>query len=221
MTESGPPYPPDPTAGSNAIGLFVIGESAIGDIPSFDVWKTIISQYSNSPRLTALILALWSALDQTVNVGSFFDNIYNIQTAVGFGLDVWGRILSVSRVLQVAASDYIGFEEALPGSDSFNNGPFYGGGTITNNYPLSDDAYRSLLLTKAAANITDGSIPSLNQILLALFPNRGNAYVQDNGDMTMDYVFSFGLSPLDVAILEQSGVIPHPVGVSVSVISLS
>ena len=44
-----------PAPGSNAIGTFIIGASPIGDIPVFDPWQTVISQYANSPILTTLI----------------------------------------------------------------------------------------------------------------------------------------------------------------------
>ena len=48
---SGPPYPPQTGAlsGSNTVGGFVIGTSQIGSIKPFDAWRTIISQYANSP----------------------------------------------------------------------------------------------------------------------------------------------------------------------------
>jgi len=215
---SGPPYPLSPVAGSNGIGLFAIGISAVGDIPTFDVWKTVISQYANSPILTTLIGNLFSYLDQTVNIETFFDNVINIDTAIGHGLDVWGNILGVSRTLQVATGDNFGFAEALPGSDSFGQGAFYAGTPLTSNYQLTDAAYRVLLLAKAAANITDCSIPALNIILLSLFPHRGNCYVTDGGDMTMTYTFNFALSPVELAIVENSGVLPKPVGVSATVV---
>ena len=46
------PDPFRPKTGSNGIGGFVIGVSPIGDIPPFDFWKTIISQYANSDVIT-------------------------------------------------------------------------------------------------------------------------------------------------------------------------
>jgi len=67
-------------------------------------------------------------------------------------------------------------------------------------------------------NISDGSIPSFNQILLTLFPNRGLVYVADGLNMTMQFVFSFALTPVELAIMEQSGVLPNPAGVVVSIV---
>ena len=244
---TGPTYPPPPGAGSNAIGRFQIGVSPVGDIPPFNVWQTIISQYANSPILTSIILAFDAALDQTQNLDALFDNVWNVDTANGLGLDIWGRIVGVNRTLEVTAGNWFGFAEASPGADTFGQGAFYSGAALTSNYDLSDQAYRQLIFAKAAANITDGSIPAINRILMNLFPNRGNAYVTEgtqiapyfgfaestnaNGfgqapffdgetisTMTMTYTFQFQLTPVELAIVQNSGVLPKPVGVKATVV---
>jgi hypothetical protein len=215
---SGPPYP-KAVPGSNGIGQFIIGMSPIGDIPPFDYFKTIISQYSNSPILLQLISDFDENIDQTSNFTQFFDTIFNVDTAVGYGLDVWGRIVGVTRILSVpVGTGNFGFEEAGIGALPFGQGVFFSGGTLTSNFALSDDAFRVLIFAKALANISDGSIKSINQILINLFPNRGNAFVVDGLDMTMQYKFNFFLSPVELAIVGNSGVLPKPVGVSVSVV---
>ncbi|MES2167953.1 MAG: DUF2612 domain-containing protein [Pseudomonadota bacterium] len=215
---SGPDYPPSPGPDSNSIGNFVIGVSTIGDIPPFNYLRTIISQYANSEILTRLIANMDAYIDQTANFQSLFDMIWNVDTAQGYGLDVWGRIVGVSRTLNVVSpGDYFGFQEALPGSQPFNQSPFYIGTPLTTNYELSDSAFRVLIFAKALSNICDGSIPAINQILMKLFPNRGNAYVVDGLDMTMIYKFEFVLTPVELAIVLQSGVLPKPTGVSATV----
>ena len=111
---------------------------------------------------------------------------------------------------------YLGFSEATD-AQNFDLGIFYSGSQLTANFALTDLAYRRVLLAKAALNITDGSTSSINTILRALFPDSGNCYVRDNFDMTMTFVFGIRLSKVDYAIVVQSGVLPRPVGVSVSV----
>jgi len=247
MTDTGPIYPSGPQPGSNGLGLFQIGVSPLGTIPPFSIWSTVLSQYANSPILIQLIENIFEYLDQTKNFDTFFDAIWNIDTAQGVGLDCWGRIVGVNRVLQVETGNWFGFNEALPGSYTFGQGPFYSGSTLTENYALSDESYRQLIFAKAAANITDGSIPAINRILMTLFPNRGNAYVTDgfqggswfgfaesqnafgfnqasfyNGQtietMVMTYTFTFQLSPVELAIVQQSGVLPKSTGVAASVV---
>ncbi len=247
---SGPPYPhPNPAPGSNAIGEFQIGVSPIGTITPFDVWTTVLSQYANAPILTQLITDMAQYLDQTANFDAFFDLIWNVDTAIGHGLDVWGRIVNVSRTLQVPAGNYFGFAEASgDGTDSFGQAPFYVGAPLTQNYDLTDDAYRLLIIAKALLNITDCSYPAINQILLNLFPNRGNCYVADGypfdglffgfaeqldtqpfgqapffsgeslPNMSITYVFDFRLTAVELAIITQSGAIPKPTGVRARVL---
>lgn len=207
---------------SNAIGSFIIGVSEIGDIEPFDFWTTVISQFANSERLIQLLENFDSYVNQTVNMAAFFDMIWNVDTAQGYGLDVWGRIVGVTRTLHITFStaDYLGFKEALPGSNPFGQAPFFAGDPLTNNFELSDDAFRVLIFAKALANISDGSIPSINQLLINLFPNRGNAYVTDGEDMSMTYTFTFALTPVELAILGQSGILPKPVGVSASIVQV-
>lgn len=213
---SGPPPYVDPA--SNAIGTFVIGVSPIGTIPSFDVWTTIIEQYANSPILDQLITDFASYVDPTINLESFFDLVWNVDTAQGHGLDVWGRIVDVSRTLHIVLDKYFGFAEQGLTVGTFGESSFFNGSSpATNNFNLPDDQYRVLIFAKALSNISDGSIPSINQILLNLFPHRGNAYVKDNLDMSMTYRFEFILSPVELAIVTQSNVIPKPTGVSVDV----
>jgi hypothetical protein len=245
---SGPSYPPGPGAGSNGIGQFAIGVSPLGTIPKFDVWATVLSQYANSEILTQLLLNFYSYLDQSANIDAFFDLMFNVDTAQGYGLDCCGRIVNVSRTLSVPNGTYLGFEGQGNTVGTFGESPFYNGEVSTGNYQLSDSVYRTLILAKALSNISNGSVPSINQILLLLFPNRGNAYVTDKnpaagpsfsfnetgagqpfgqasfGDigakpnMTIFYVFNFTLTPGELAIVEQSGVIPKPVGVTASVV---
>jgi hypothetical protein len=219
----GPPYPhPNPVPGSNAIGLFQIGVSPIGTIPSFDPWITILSQYGNSQAIDGVVTAFNAAMDQTATFDDFFDVTWNVATATGAGLDRIGRVVNVSRTLQLpsGAVPFLGFEEAGdPLFVPFGQGTFFAGAnSLTSNFQLADSDYRTLIYAKMAANICDGSIPAINQVLLTLFPNRGNAYVADGENMTMEYVFAFNLSAVELAIVEQSGALPKPVGVSVTVV---
>lgn len=222
---TGPPYPhPSPAPGSNVIGKFVIGVSPVGDIATFDPWATIISQYANSPILDALITSFNAAADETQNLENFFDLIWNVLTAQGYGLDVWGRIVGVPRSVSIAAVGtlFFGFQE--PGSwQGFGGGtvnpdgsPFYSGQALTGNVTLSDADYRRLILAKAAANISDGSIKSTNQILLNLFQGRGTIFIADGQNMTATITTNFTLNQTDIAVLQLPGVIPIAAGVAVT-----
>ena len=218
---SGPPYPryaPGFAPGSNGIGQFKIGVSPIGTIPEFDFWTTVISQYGDSDRITGMIESFNAALDQTENFDNLFDFIWNVLTAQGYGLDVWGRIVGVSRSLSFPGTvSYLGFEEAGGAWTGFGQGILFSGGGTTTNFQLSDSDFRRLILAKAAANVTDGSIQSFNAILLSLFPLRGTCYISDPQNMTAVMTFQFPLNPIELAIVQQKGVLPYPSGVVISV----
>lgn len=221
---SGPPYPRYPAGtgpGQNGIGSFIIGVSPIGDIASWDPWVQIISEYANSSKIDDLILSFNEATDQTVNFENLYDLIWNIATAVGYGLDVIGRIVNVKRTIPIPGSaTYLGMEEADSWT-GFGQGILYSGGGTTTNFTLSDPDYRTLIYAKAASNITDGSIPSVNQILLTLFPFRGACYVADGLNMNLTYTFGFQLNPVELAIVQFSGVLPTAAGVVPNVQILS
>jgi hypothetical protein len=211
------------------VGGAAIASSASGTLAGggvftslLDVDATIISQYANSPALLSLIQSFSAWINPDVNITAFYRLIWDVDTAQGVGLDIWGRIVGVQRTLNVAPGKYFGFDEATNVSaDPYDQSPFWSGGTTTSNFSLSDAAFRLLIFAKALLNITDGSIPSINQILLTLFPGRGNCYVTDGEDMTMSYTFS-GFSPplqlFEVAIVQQANVLPKPVGVAATVI---
>jgi hypothetical protein len=180
--------------------------------------QTIISQYKNSPRISALISAFNSAVEPSELFDSFYDNIWDVDTATGIGLDIWGRIVGVSRVLKLSTSTYFGFKDGVNDYMPFNVAPFWTGTPSTNNYTLSDDAYRALILLKAAANICNCGLQAFNQLLTSLYAGRGRVYVNDYDNMSMRITFEFYLQPYEWAILTGSGVIPRPTGVLLTII---
>lgn len=181
-----------------------------------DVQKTVLSQYSCAPTLNVLIEAWNQTLDPTRLLETWFTNIWNLDTAQGYGLDVWGRIVGVERVLTLSTDSFFGFAEPQDLTlQPFNAAPWYSGTQTTSNYRLSDEAFRQLINAKALANITDGSITSLNAILMTLFAGQGDVWVADSGTMTLTYTFNFAPSAVQVSLIQSSGVLMRPAGVRV------
>lgn len=188
-----------------------------------NVERTVISQYANSPTLNALISNMNEYIDPRVNMQNFYDFVWNVDTAQGFGLDIWGKIVGVSRLLKIPANTKtFGFNNAdfPPDWAPFNQGTFYTGANTGTAFILPDDVYRTLILTKALSNIVATTAASMNQLLRNLFPGRGVAYVIDNGGMSMTFYFEFDITTAEYAILTQSGALPHPAGVRFNVIVL-
>jgi len=161
-----------------------------------NVAQTVVSQYANSPTITQLISGFDQSIDPQADFGNFYSQIWNIDTAQGFGLDIWGRILGVSRQINVPAIYPV---MVAPG--------------LTD---LTDDQYRTLLLVKAMTNISACTAPGINKALTALFAGRGNAYTVNLGNMHMQYKFLFALQPYEFAVMLNSDVTPSPAGVDCS-----
>lgn len=189
-----------------------------------NVDRTIISQYANAQTMVQLIHNLDGYIDPSADIDAFYKNIWDIDSAVGKGLDIWGKIvgLETGRILKIPSSELdLGFNEAgTVSAVPFGSGAFYSGSPVSQNYSLGDDAFRTLILVKALANITDGSIPSYNKLLQSLFAGRGRCYVNDLGNMQMRYTFEFYLQPFEMAIMTQSGALPRPTGVLASIVQI-
>lgn len=191
---------------------------------------TILGQYANSPVITGLIAYFNDWIDPGTDIDGFLENIWDIETANDYGLDIWGKIVDVSRYLTVTEEPaYLGFNEMsvdASGVDAsgtpqpFGQAPMYVGATSTSTYKLATDAYRKLIMVKAMANITNCTAPSLNALLSYLFSESGRAYVTDTGEMMIRYVFEFTPSAVDLAIMLNSGAVPRPAGVQVSLMYL-
>lgn len=183
-----------------------------------NVEQTIISQYGNSRTIVQLIQNMNEYIDPRADIDAFYDAIWNIDTATGYGLDCWGKIVGVERELILPETPVVlGFNEAT-GYQPFGRAPFYSGEASTNAYRLTNDAYRVLILVKALANISRMTAPSLNQILQNLFAGRGRCYVRDIGGMQMMFIFEFALLPYETAILTQSNAVPRPAAVKAQIL---
>lgn len=182
---------------------------------------TILSQYANSPVILALIDIANTNLDPSVSIDEWYQKVWDVTTAEGYGLDVWGRIVGVNRELKVGSDVTLGFKEGgVIDYRGFGQKRFYYGPVVNSNYRLSDDAFRTLILVKALANISRCTTYTYNKILMQLFPGRGNAYVCDTGGMSARLTFEFILKPFEIAILKQSGAFSNPTGVRFDIMQI-
>ena len=203
---------------TNGIGQFVIGVSPIGN-PGFSWQKTLISQYANDPVMTALLTSVAENIDPSQDIENFYDYVWNVLSAQGFGLDIWGDIVGINRYLNVTGK-FFGFEEAgTLSADPFNQSPYYSGNLGKGVVALSDTVFRTLVLAKGAANVCNSSIISINALMDYIWSGRGGAWCTDGQNMTMTYTFNFTLTPVDLAIIG-TGVLPKPCGVSYTIVQI-
>lgn len=148
------------------------------------VRQTIISQFANSPTILRIIESQNEAIDPSADIDNFYDLVWNIDTAQGFALDIWGRVVGIDR------------NALLPLYDLTDK----------------DDEYRTLILAKALSNISSADAHSINTLLQTVFPGV-RCFVIDLGGMTMKYSFNSPLSDFQLAVMTQSGIMLRPAGV--------
>ena len=164
--------------------------------------RTIQSQYGASPHIIGIVKAAAEQLDPTGEIRTFYDEVFNPLTAHGIGLDIWGRIVGAGRYLIVDNEEFFGFY----GSNlyPFDQAPFYITGD-TDHFRLDDEAFRTLIFLKAAANIGNATLPGIKEVLTALFDRP--VLVMNIGEMKVRIVFTFYLTPYQRALFAEYGVL--------------
>lgn len=184
-------------------------------------WQdTILTQYSASERMLAIIDTFNQAVSLEDFTDEFIKEVWELTTCGTLGLDMWGAKVNVSRYIRADIdSNSFGFSEANDGGDypsPFNGDPFYAGVQETETVRLSDDAYRTLIICKAFTNISIATIKEINRFLSILFNGRGRAFCVDYGDMRMGIICEFDLANYEASILSNYDVLPIPSGVLVT-----
>lgn len=178
-------------------------------------------QYAASPRIKQIISYHTEYFSATW-VDDFYNVVWNIDTAQGFGLDIWGRIVAIEdgRYLSVTVGDYVGFSTPTETQSwqPLGFGTLYPGAPETDVFELADPAFRTLILTKALANISDLTMSGLNGVLKNLFPGRGRCWVNDIQSMAIRYVFEFPLEPWERSVLSKD-TLPRPGGVLATILT--
>ena len=172
---------------------------------------TVQSQYSASPRILALAALYWDKLNPAEEIQSLLDNMLNVATAKGYGLDVWGRIVGIKRATVPVSGEYLAFDpEPLdnPLGDSWNNAPF---NPLTAQGLATDPVFRVYVMVKAMMNIGNGSLADLNKYFSLMFPNSGIKVIHA-GTMIIR-VLDYDAVLTDAAILALKSIDWVPAGV--------
>ena len=163
--------------------------------------KTIQSQYSNSPHIKGLIEAFKNQIDPTADIAAFYKKIFDPRTAEGVGLDIWGDIVGVIRLLEIFGNEYLGMFGQ--NAQNFDNAPFYNEG-VNEIYKLSDAAFRELIFLKAYSNIADSTLPAVKFVYNQLLEGTVTAYKA--GKMMLRLIFlTYDVPEFSIAIIRQYG----------------
>lgn len=167
----------------NILDIFTFEENLLSNI----IW-----QYDNADNLKSLINAKNEYYNKNLKDfwNSIIDEFLNIQTALDWGLNLWGQILKVNRTYNV-------------------NGQ---------NITLSTELYRKLILGKLQLIHSNGTPVEINKYLNFIFkehitPTSPAAFVRDNLDMSVYYVLNFEPTDEELALIYSRKFLPTPAGV--------
>lgn len=170
-----------------------------------NVEQTVNGDYLSSQTMMGIITAFNDAIDPTVDVEAIRANILDIDTAQGFGLDILGRIIGLSREVRgVSSSAIAGL--AIAGSAIAGNLSLTSGAVTS----LNDVQYRVALKIKAFGNVSRLTVDTMNAQLRMLSLGRGNAWVHDFGGMSFSYYFGFALQSFERSMIINSDLLMRP-----------
>ena len=160
-----------------------------------------LSQYANSERYMGLFNNLCYLFNNSKTLEDWYRVVFNLKTASGYGLDIWGIILNQGRQISYEENGtivniFLGGEQTIDG--------------ITYSADYMENMYRMVLFLKALGYITNCTLASLNSLLQFYFEKR--VYVINYGTMAIRYVFEFYASKLEKAIFT-TNILPRPTGV--------
>lgn len=152
----------------------------------------IQSQYSASKTILALAAGFQERIDPRADLETFYTKCVDIYTAEGAGLDNWGSILTMGRVITDPDTGV--------------------------SFSLDDEQYRLLLLYKALANISASDSATLNKLLSVLVDTgvggfSGAAYVLEIGTMVIRWVFESFMDEVQLAVFKVAGQLARGGGV--------
>lgn len=158
-------------------------------VPTIDLNDCFLWQYDLASNLQQLMFNKQAF--NSVNVSQFWNNfitnVFNIDTANTFGLELWGIVLGIKR------PSYI------------DNGQ-----TII----FSDDQYRVVIKGQLLLMNSNGSCHDINTYLEWLFSEP--IFVQDYFNMSITIVVFHTPTPEELAVLNMDGFLPRPSGVLVN-----
>ena len=172
--------------------------------PADLITTKLISQYANSEKILRLANGIRSMFSNAKLISDWYKIVYNIKTAKGFGLDIWGKILNQGR----------NFVYTNPNTGVQTNYYLKGALTVDGTYISEDEVeetYRKVLFMKAISLITNATEKSLNELLQFYFEGR-RVYVVQYDTMKLRYVFEVVVNKLEKSIF-QSDLLPKPTGV--------
>ena len=182
-----------------------------------DYLSLVTSEHNKRPNFMAMIAQDVQGHVDNINLLRNFQNLFDIDQAVGQQLDMVGIWIGITRNILVPLTGvYFSFGVASLG---FNIGTWFGAGdSLSGITVLSDDQYRLLLKAKIASNHWDGTVPGAYAIWAIVFQSQGfNILISDGQDMSMAIIIVGTTIPaVTLSLLVNGYIALRPAGVLIS-----
>jgi Protein of unknown function (DUF2612) len=179
-----------------------------------DYTNLITSEYQQSPNYIAMISFIASNYVYIQSLLNSMIPLFDVDVAVGNQLDIIGQWVGVSRNIAVPISG-VYFSWDADYTLGWDYGTWQPSNLPTSVTVLPDDAYRTLIKAKIAANHWDGTTTGAYAIWSILFPTL-TILIQDNQNMSYDLAIVGGQVDSLTTALITGGYIPlKPEGVRV------
>lgn len=152
--------------------------------------KLITSEYAESPKYNSYVEAFLKMLDPAISCATSFDEIFNLNKAVGNQLDKLGMLVGITRELPFSDPD-------VPSI-------------------LPDVYFRKVIKARVYSDHWDGTMQGLANIIHEMYPDAIFQIV-DGQDMSYQIIIiDPGSDPTFAALLFHGYIIPKPAGVRVN-----
>ncbi len=192
----------NPSFGASGFGFSGFGNEPIETLP-IGYYLGLVTHFwapPNAPQFNALLYTLLKKFDDVSQCLVQMDTAFDLDSAVGVQLDVLGQIAGASRTLPFQ--------------------PSYGVSPV-----LDDTTYRVYIKSKIAQNQWDGTVDSLYQIWVSLFPTI-RIVIADNQNMSatlfisglsssllIDMIAGYAVNGATSGTVQDGLIVPRPEGV--------
>ena len=186
--------------------------------------KSILWQYEDAPKLKTLVTG-FNEVHNDINNDfwcSWYRDVFNIDTANNFGLEVWARILGVKSDIDKPAQDdkkAFGFGRKRSNYHKPTNFGSRDGGSVG----FTLEQRRMLIRARAFQLVYPPTMDNINYFLKRYFwYGHAKAYIHDTQDMAhATYTFNYHPDGNLLTLIEQADLLPRPSTVKVKLVILS
>lgn len=194
---------------------------------STNITQSLLWQYNEAIHLQSLVeqKQTWYDVNQSQFWSDWFHDVFDLQSANEFGLNVWSIILNIPIQLGLPINldkPIFGFNQDTPINDytNFDNGNFV---RVNGQISFTGPQKRLLLRLRYFQLTTRCDVLDINRFLKFVFAEPdlnygGDVYVLDGLDMSITYVFTEYLPPELVLMFTGYDILPRPEGVLLKIV---